>query len=181
MTDPPPEIEPVGPSIGTFASPRVHNYRLYFFGQGLSIAGSWMQNIAIGWLVLQLTHSGVLLGAMTAARFVPIVLLAPWGGLISDRSDRRPAGYGGGDRHLRVGVPGVAASGEDVGLPRGGGRLRNGRRLPGRRFDRRPDPRDEGPAAGPGEAAGPVEAAGPAVLASRTVAGDLERAPTARP
>jgi hypothetical protein len=39
----------------------------------------------------------------------------------------------------------------------------------------RPDPRDEGPAAGP------VEAAGPAVLASRTVAGDLERAPTARP
>jgi MFS family permease len=89
MTDPPPGVDPVGPSIGTFASPRVHNYRLYFFGQGLSIAGSWMQNIAIGWLVLQLTHSGVLLGAMTAARFVPIVLLAPWGGVISDRSDRR--------------------------------------------------------------------------------------------
>src|SRR5262249_42263391 len=56
---------------------------------GTSVAGSWMQNIAISWLVLQLTHSGAVLGAVTAARFVPLVLFGPWGGLISDRSDQR--------------------------------------------------------------------------------------------
>jgi MFS family permease len=77
------------PSGGMFASLRLYNYRLYFFGQGTSVAGTWMQNIAVSWLVLQLTNSGVVLGLMWAARYVPIVLLGPWGGLISDRSDRR--------------------------------------------------------------------------------------------
>jgi MFS family permease len=74
---------------GMFASLHVYNYRLYFFGQSTSVAGNWMQNVAISWVVLQLSHSGVVLGAMTAARFVPLLLLGPWGGLISDRSDKR--------------------------------------------------------------------------------------------
>jgi MFS family permease len=74
---------------GMFASLRIHNYRLYFFGQSTSVAGNWMQNIAISWVVLQLSHSGAVLGAMTAARFVPLLLLGPWGGLITDRSDKR--------------------------------------------------------------------------------------------
>lgn len=73
----------------TFASLRIRNYRLYFFGQGVSVAGNWMQNIAVAWLVLQLSHSGSVLGLMTAARFVPLVLLGPWGGLIADRLDTR--------------------------------------------------------------------------------------------
>lgn len=74
---------------GMFASLHIHNYRLYFFGQSTSVAGNWMQNVAITWVVLQLSHSGAVLGAMTAARFVPLLLLGPWGGLITDRSDKR--------------------------------------------------------------------------------------------
>lgn len=81
-----PGPKPVG---GTFSSLRVYNYRLYFFGQGISVAGNWMQNVAIAWLVLQLTDSAVILGAVTAARFVPLVLLGPLGGLVTDRSDKR--------------------------------------------------------------------------------------------
>ena len=74
---------------GMFASLHIHNYRLYFFGQSTSVAGNWMQNVAISWVVLQLSHSGFVLGAMTAARFVPLLLLGPWGGLVTDRSDKR--------------------------------------------------------------------------------------------
>jgi MFS family permease len=72
-----------------FAALRVYNYRLFFLGQGTSVAGSWMQNIAVSWVVLQVTHSGVALGAVTAARFVPLLLFGPLGGLITDRSDKR--------------------------------------------------------------------------------------------
>ncbi|HEX3649422.1 MAG TPA: MFS transporter [Pseudonocardiaceae bacterium] len=83
------EPEPAKPTGGTFSSLRVFNYRLYFFGQGISVAGNWMQNVAIAWLVLQLTDNAVILGAVTAARFVPLVLLGPLGGLVTDRSDKR--------------------------------------------------------------------------------------------
>ena len=74
---------------GMFASMHVYNYRLYFFGQSTSVAGTWMQNIAVSWVVLQLTHSAVALGMTWAARYLGIVLLGPWGGLIADRSDLR--------------------------------------------------------------------------------------------
>jgi MFS family permease len=76
-------------SAGMFAALRIYNYRLFFLGQGTSVAGGWMQNIAISWVVLQVTHSGVALGAVTAARFVPLLVLGPLGGLITDRSDKR--------------------------------------------------------------------------------------------
>jgi MFS family permease len=92
VTEGPDEVESFDASPGVggmFASLRIHNYRLYFFGQSTSVAGNWMQNVAISWVVLQLSHSGVVLGAMTAARFVPLLLLGPWGGLITDRSDKR--------------------------------------------------------------------------------------------
>jgi MFS family permease len=72
-----------------FASLRIRNYRLYFSGQTISVAGSWMQNIAIGWFVLELTGSGTTLGIVTAAKFVPLVVLGPWGGLVADRVDNR--------------------------------------------------------------------------------------------
>jgi MFS family permease len=48
-----------------------------------------MQTVAQGWLVLRLTHSGTALGVITAARFAPMLLLSPWGGLIADRLDKR--------------------------------------------------------------------------------------------
>lgn len=72
-----------------FASLRIRNYRLYFGGQTISVAGSWMQNIAVGWLVLELTGSGTILGFVTAAKFVPLVVFGSWGGLVADRVDNR--------------------------------------------------------------------------------------------
>ncbi|MEV4624446.1 MFS transporter [Asanoa sp. NPDC049573] len=82
-----PQVSKSRPSM--FASLRIRNYRLYFSGQTVSVAGSWMQNIAVGWLVLELTGSGTILGFVTAAKFVPLVVLGPWGGLVADRVDNR--------------------------------------------------------------------------------------------
>ncbi len=73
----------------TFASLRARNYRLYFFGQIVSVSGTWMQTVAQGWLVLRLSHSGTDLGLVTAARFLPMLVLSPWGGLVADRLDKR--------------------------------------------------------------------------------------------
>jgi len=67
----------------------IRNYRLYFWGYSVSVAGTWMQTLALGLLVLRLTGSGSDLGVTTAARFLPFVLLGPFGGLIADRYDKR--------------------------------------------------------------------------------------------
>lgn len=67
----------------------VRNYRLYFWGQSVSVAGTWMQSLALAFLVLQLTGSGSDLGLVTGVRFLPFVLAGPLGGLIADRSDKR--------------------------------------------------------------------------------------------
>lgn len=72
-----------------FSSLRVRNFRLYMTGLTVSVAGNWMQNVAVGWLVLQLTHSGGILGLVTAARFAPLLVLGAWGGLVADRHDKR--------------------------------------------------------------------------------------------
>jgi MFS family permease len=71
------------------ASLRHRNYRLFFFGQLVSMAGTWMQAVAQSFLVLDLTHSGTQLGLTTAARFLPVFLLGPAGGLFADRMDKR--------------------------------------------------------------------------------------------
>lgn len=75
--------------IPIFASLRTRNYRLYFIGQGISVAGSWMQNIAIGWLALEFSNSGAVLGLVVGARFVPRIFLGPMGGVVADRVDNR--------------------------------------------------------------------------------------------
>jgi MFS family permease len=72
-----------------FRSLRVRNYRLYMAGQSISVAGTWMQNVAVGWLVLDLTGDGGVLGLVIAARFLPLLVIGPWGGLIADRADKR--------------------------------------------------------------------------------------------
>jgi MFS family permease len=82
-------IAAVRPATTTFASLRVRNFRLYVAGQTVSVAGNWMQNVAIGWLVLSLSGDGGLLGLVIACRYAPILLLASWGGLIADRHDPR--------------------------------------------------------------------------------------------
>ncbi|MEK7133700.1 MAG: MFS transporter [Patescibacteria group bacterium] len=73
----------------TFSSLKIRNYRLYFIGQGISHIGNWMQTVALGWLVLELTSSGMHLGATLAFRFAPILLLSPFVGLLIDSVNKR--------------------------------------------------------------------------------------------
>ncbi|CAN5126891.1 MFS transporter [soil metagenome] len=75
--------------VAAGSSLRVRNYRLYFVGQSVSVAGSFMQTLAIAFLTLQLTGSGADLGIAAAARLLPFLLLGPIGGLIADRYDKR--------------------------------------------------------------------------------------------
>lgn len=73
----------------TFAALSNRNFKLFVMGQGISLAGTWMQTIGLSWLVLQMTHSGTQLGLVIAAQFLPILILGVWGGLIADRFDKR--------------------------------------------------------------------------------------------
>lgn len=73
----------------TFAALRFHNYRLYFFSQIVSFSGTWMQSVALSWLVLELTGSGTALGTVVAIQFLPTLLFGPFGGVIADRVDKR--------------------------------------------------------------------------------------------
>ncbi|MBL7498192.1 MFS transporter [Frankia sp. CNm7] len=79
-----------GPPVGgTFAALRVPNYRRFLTGQIVSMCGTWMQTVALGWLVLSLGASGTMLGVVTAAQFLPILLFGAYGGLIADRTNTR--------------------------------------------------------------------------------------------
>jgi MFS family permease len=64
------------------------NYRLFFIGQGLSLIGTWMQQIAMSWLVYRMTESVVLLGVLGFASQLPSFLLGPFAGVVSDRYNR---------------------------------------------------------------------------------------------
>jgi MFS family permease len=64
------------------------NYRLYFSGQGLSLIGTWMTQVATVWLVYHLTQSPLLLGLVGFANQLPNFLLVPLGGVLVDRWDR---------------------------------------------------------------------------------------------
>lgn len=74
----------------TFRSLRQHrNYRLFFTGQMVSVAGTWMQNIALAWLVIELSGSALAVGALAFCRFVPFLLFGLAAGVIVDRLDTR--------------------------------------------------------------------------------------------
>ena len=73
----------------TFESLRYRNYRLFFGGQIVSQTGSWMQRIAMGWFVLQITHSAFDVGVMAFASFLPFTLFGLFAGVIADRVDAR--------------------------------------------------------------------------------------------
>ena len=73
----------------TFQSLRYRNYRLFFGGQIVSQTGSWMQRIALGWYVLQLTHSPFDVGVMAFAQFMPYMLFGLFAGVLADRLDAR--------------------------------------------------------------------------------------------
>src|SRR5437660_11739528 len=68
---------------------RHRNYRLFFTGQIISTIGTWMQSVAMPWLALQLTHSGLLVGLVLAAQFTPILLGSQFGGVVADRFRKR--------------------------------------------------------------------------------------------
>jgi MFS family permease len=68
---------------------RNRNYRLYFFGQGLSVLGTWMQRVAMHWLVYRLSGSELLLGLSGFMSQIPVLFLGPLGGVWADRFDRR--------------------------------------------------------------------------------------------
>ena len=68
---------------------RYRNFRLYFCGQSLSLLGTWVQQVAMSWLVYRMTGSAFLLGVTAFASQIPILLFAPLGGLWADRFDRR--------------------------------------------------------------------------------------------
>lgn len=65
------------------------NYRLYFAGQLISLAGTWMQQIAMAWLAYRLSNSAFVLGTVGFASQIPILLFAALGGVWTDRFDRR--------------------------------------------------------------------------------------------
>jgi MFS family permease len=73
----------------TFRALHTRNYRLFMTGQSVSVVGTWVQRIAQDWLVLELTHSGTVLGFMQAFQYLPILLCGPWGGVLADRFDKR--------------------------------------------------------------------------------------------
>src|SRR5487761_1986928 len=73
----------------TFAALSVRNFRLYFVGQLISVSGTWMQSVAMGWLILQITGSSVDLGIAVALQHVPMLLLGSYGGLVADRHPKR--------------------------------------------------------------------------------------------
>src|SRR6266568_3001260 len=75
--------------LRTFVALRHRNFRLFWFGQLISLIGTWMQSIGQAWLVLQLTHSAWLLGVVGALQFLPVMLLSLFGGVLADRLPKR--------------------------------------------------------------------------------------------
>lgn len=72
-----------------FPALSIPNYRRYLRGQSLSLVGTWMQMTAQSWLVLTLTGSSSALGVVIGLQTLPVLLLAPYGGVIADRVDKR--------------------------------------------------------------------------------------------
>jgi MFS family permease len=74
----------------TFRSLRRHrNYRIFFSGQVVSLAGTWMQNVALAWLVIELSGSPLAIGVLAFCRFVPFTLFGLVAGVLADRIESR--------------------------------------------------------------------------------------------
>lgn len=73
----------------TFAALKHRNFRLFWSGQCVSLIGTWVQNISISWLVLELTNSAFWLGAISAVQFMPIMLFSLYAGTLIDHLDKR--------------------------------------------------------------------------------------------
>jgi len=77
------------PDVGKFSALSYRDFRLFWFGQIISLSGTWMQSVAQGWLVYSLTKSPLYLGIVAAAAALPILLFTLIGGVIADRFPKR--------------------------------------------------------------------------------------------
>src|SRR5712692_11783028 len=71
--------------LRAFLALRHRNFRLFWCGQLISLIGTWMQTVGQAWLVLELTHSALLLGVVGALQFLPVMILSLFGGVLADR------------------------------------------------------------------------------------------------
>ena len=78
--------------LSAFPALQNKNYQLYFSGQLISLIGTWLQIVAQGWLVLQLTNSAFLIGLITALSTLPTLFLTLFGGVIVEGSHLLPIG-----------------------------------------------------------------------------------------
>src|SRR5881409_214787 len=85
MSDP---LLPPGPH-GRLGAFRHRDFRLFWSGQLVSLIGTWMQSVGQAWLVLELTGSPFQLGLVNALQFIPVLLLSPVGGAVTDRLRKR--------------------------------------------------------------------------------------------
>ncbi len=76
------------PAPATFSAFRHRNFRLFLAGQFLSLCGTWIQHVAHGWLVLELTDSAFAVGLVTTLGSLPILIFSLYGGVVADRVDR---------------------------------------------------------------------------------------------
>nr|WP_198160738.1 MFS transporter [Pedobacter panaciterrae] len=74
--------------MNIFRSLKYRNFKLFFYGQSISLIGTWMQKTAVSWLVYRLTGSAVLLGLVAFASLIPSLILSPYAGSLIDRHNR---------------------------------------------------------------------------------------------
>jgi MFS family permease len=82
-------VLPSGRLSDTFRALKHRNYRIFYFGQAISLSGTWMQTVAQAWLVLEITDSRVALGTVVLLQFLPITLFVLLAGVIADRVPKR--------------------------------------------------------------------------------------------
>jgi len=88
-TQPSPATESAAASLNPFKTLQRHrNFRLFWFGQTLSLIGTWMQTMAEGWLALELSNSAFIVGLVAAAQSLPILVLSLPAGVFVDRQDK---------------------------------------------------------------------------------------------
>jgi MFS family permease len=81
--------EPPGRFPRMLAALHHRNFRLFWFGQMISLVGTWMQNVTQGWLVLQITNSPFLLGLVSMLGTLPVLIVSPLGGVLADTFNKR--------------------------------------------------------------------------------------------
>ena len=71
-----------------FRALRYRNFKVFFIGQGISLIGTWMQYVAMSWLVYRMTNSALMLGVVGFASQIPAFILSPFTGVLADRHNR---------------------------------------------------------------------------------------------